>query len=125
METSIQMNLEVVNLQKELLKAALEKDGAFMDKNLHQEFIFTSPRAVVLNKKTFITNFVLNPDIRFEIFQLSDEKTVIIGHTAILYCLVQVKPVGQADFWEKVTFTSVQEDGRWLTLAMHATFIPA
>lgn len=85
--------------------------------------LFALP-AVVLNKEKFINNFVLNPDIKFEIFQLSEEKVVIINHTAILHCLVQVKPVDKDDFWERVTFTLVKEDGKWLILVMHATFIP-
>ena len=118
------IDLEITDLQKELLKAALEKNGAFMEENLHTEFIFTSPRAVVLNKESFIKNFVLNPDIKFEIFQLSDEKVVIADHTAILHCLVQVKPVGQVDFWERVSFTLIQKAGKWVTISMNATFVP-
>lgn len=119
-----QQTTTIIDLQKAFLTAALEKNDFFIADNLHPEFIFTSPRAVVLNKEKFINNFVLNPDIKFEIFQLSEEKVVIINHTAILHCLVQVKPVDKDDFWERVTFTLVKEDGKWLILVMHATFIP-
>ena len=95
-----------------------------MDENLHEEFIFTSPRAVVLLKEGFTRDFVLNPDITFEVFNLSEAKVAITGKTAVVNCLVHVRPVGKADFWERVTFTLAMEGNKWLTLAMHATFIP-
>ena len=120
-----QTNHEIVALQKALLQAALEKKQGFMDEYLHPEFVFTSPRAVVLTKETFIKNFVLNPDIRFDIFELTEEKTVTLDDTAVLHCLVQVRPAGQAEFWERVSFTLVQEAGKWQTLSMNATFVPA
>ncbi|XZF14020.1 DUF4440 domain-containing protein [Chitinophagaceae bacterium MMS25-I14] len=119
-----QTNHEIVNLQKDLLKAALEKEPGFMEENLHSEFVFTSPRAMVLNKETFIQNFVLNPAVQFDVFQLTEAKTITMDHTAILHCLVQVKPVGQPEFWERVSFTLVQEADKWQTISMNATFVP-
>jgi hypothetical protein len=124
MENDLQQTAAIVQLHTELLSAALNKNGAFMHEHLHHEFIFTSPRAVVLNKDGFINRFVLNPDIKFDIFRLTDEQVIVAGNTGILYCQVQVKPVAQPEFWEKVTFTSVKESNKWLIITMHATFIP-
>jgi hypothetical protein len=114
----------LIDLQKAFLKAALEKNGDFIEENVQKDFIFTSPRTVVLNKEGFIKTFVLNPDIRFEVFQSSDEKVVIAGDTGVVNCLVQARPANQADLWERVTFTFVNEAGGWMILTMHATFIP-
>ena len=69
---SEQQTLLLTDLEQALLTAALQKNGSFMDENLHEEFIFTSPRAVVLFKEGFTRDFVLNPDIKFEVFNLSE-----------------------------------------------------
>jgi len=114
----------IIDLQKSLLQAMLEKDDQFIDENLHEEFFFTSPRAVTLNKNAFIKTFAFNPDMNLEIFQLSDEKLVAIGRTALLHGVVQVKFANQAEFLERVTFALVKVADRWLTLSMNATFIP-
>ncbi|MDN5285749.1 MAG: hypothetical protein JWR38_2023 [Mucilaginibacter sp.] len=123
MENDEQLIAAVIDLQKIFLKAAMDKNSSFMTDNLHTEFIFTSPRAVILNKEGFTNDFVLNPNIKFEIFELTDEKAIIIDNTAIVYGLVQAKPVGQADLWERVTFALIKEDDKWLILTMNATFI--
>jgi hypothetical protein len=124
MENYEQEVTEVISLQKAFLKAAREKNDSFMHEKLHPQFIFTSPRAVILNKDSFTKNFVLNPDVKLEVFQLMNENVVIIGDTGLLHCLVQVKVAGQEDFWEIITFTLIKEGGNWLNLAMHATFRP-
>jgi len=124
MENYEQQVTEVTSLQKAFLKAAREKNDSFMHEKLHPQFIFTSPRAVILNKDGFTEKFVLNPDVKLEVFQLMNENVVIIGNTGLLHCLVQVKVAGQEEFWEIITFTLIKEGGNWLNLAMHATFRP-
>jgi hypothetical protein len=114
----------LIDLQKAFLKAAMEKNDVFIEEKVHKDFIFTSPRTVVLDKEGFIKNFVQNPGIRFKVFQSSDEKVVIAGKTGVVNCLVQARPSDQADLWERVTFTFVNEGGSWAILTMHATFIP-
>jgi hypothetical protein len=113
----------IADLQKAFFRAVQEKNLSFTKENIHEGFIFTSPRAIVLNKESFINNFVLNSDLLFDIFQSSDEQVVIAGNAGLVNCLVQVKLADQADFWERVTFALVNERSKWLILSMHATFI--
>jgi hypothetical protein len=113
----------ITDLQKSFFRAVQEKHLPFTKENTHEGFIFTSPRAIVLNKEGFINHFILNPDLTFDIFQSSDEQVVIAGNAAVVNCLVQVKLSDQADFWERVTFALINERSKWLILAMHATFI--
>jgi uncharacterized protein DUF4440 len=114
----------MADLSKAFFLAIQEKNIPFIMENTHHGFLFTSPRGVVLNKENFINNFVLNPDLRFEIFQASDDKVVIAGNASIVNALLQVKLENKTDFWERVTLTLVLEQSKWLILAWHATFIP-
>jgi hypothetical protein len=116
--------LPVKDLQKAFLQAVLEKDAAFMQNNVHENFVFSSPRAAVLNKEGFIKHFALNPDLGFDIFHSSEEQVIIIDHTGVVNCLLQVRPLAQKEFWERVTFTFVSDGQQWWILAMHATFLP-
>jgi hypothetical protein len=121
---NLQVTNGVISGQKILLQAIVDKNASLIQEKVHEQFIFTSPRAVVLNKENFVQYFTSNPEMKFEIFQLSDEHIVIIDNIAILHCLVQVKLINQPDFWERVTFTLINQIDTWLTLTMNATFVP-
>lgn len=124
METNLTLEKEFIISQKTFFEALLNKNASFMNENLHEDFIFTSPRAVILNKEGFIQNFCFNLNLTFEVFQSSDENAIIIDSTSILYCLVQVKISEQTEFWERITFALIKKDDKWLTLTMTATFVP-
>ena len=58
---NIQTERNLVKLKQDAFyNASLTKDASFMAANLHEDFVFTSPRAVVLNKQSYTNDLVLN-----------------------------------------------------------------
>ena len=114
----------MTDLSKTFFRAIQEKNLSFIKQNTQQGFIFSSPRGALMNKETFINNFILNSELKFDIFQPSDEQVVISDNASVVNCLLQVKLTDQTGFWERVTLTIVNEENKWLVLAWHATFIP-
>lgn len=118
-----QSTAAIDDLHKAFFLAMKKKDLASIKENIQDGFIFTSPRAHVLTKEKFINQFFLNPDLKFDLFQSSDEKLLIVGNAAVVNCLVEVKLADQTPFAERMTFSLVNQRNKWLIMAMHATFI--
>jgi len=91
--------------------------------NLHDEFVFTSPRAVVMNKQSFINDFVSNPDVHLEIFESLEENIRVVGTTAISTGIVQARFQKKDVFKVRVTLIFVYNED-WKILAFQETFIP-
>ena len=118
-----QATAAIDDLQKAFFLALQKKDLPSIKENIQDGFIFTSPRALVLTKEKFINQFFLNPDLKFELFQSSDEKLLIVGNAAVVNCHVDVKLADQTAFSERMTISLVHHRNQWLLIAMHATFI--
>jgi len=113
----------ITALTKAFMKASLEKNNEYMVAHLHEQFIFTTPRGVLLDKQSFSTNFVLNEGVRLELFELSEEKVFIVNSTAVLNGIIQIRFKGAEDQFERMTVTFVHDNNEWLMLAMQGTFI--
>jgi len=109
--------------QNAFYKSSLNKDREFMVDNLHDEFVFTSPRAVVMNKQSFINDFVSNPDVHLEIFESLEENIRVVGTTAISTGIVQARFQKKDVFKVRVTLIFVYNED-WKILAFQETFIP-
>jgi len=96
-----------------------------MPEHLHQEFIFTSPRAVVLHKDAFIKDLVINPAVQLEVLEIvKEEKVVACGTAAVLSGTAKGKFKDKDQFWVRITSTFVYNGSRWELLALQETFIP-
>lgn len=110
--------------QDAFYNASLIKDGTFMDTNLHDDFVFTSPRAVVLNKQSYTNDFVLNPTVQMDIFKSVEEKIVVVGTVAICSGITHAKFKDKDVFTVRVTMTFIFNNDDWQLIAFQETFVP-
>jgi|GEM_PF-1574355 len=117
--------LTISLLHKNLLNAICAKNGDYMPEHLHQEFIFTSPKAVVLHKDAFIKDLVINPAVQLEVLEIvEEEKVVVCGPAAVLSGTAKGKFKDKDQFLVRITSTFVYNGSRWELLALQETFIP-
>jgi len=122
---NLQNEKELVKLKQDAFyKASLIKDGTFMTGNLHEDFVFTSPRAVVLNKRSYTNDFVLNVAVQLEVFESVEETIVIAGTTAISSGIVQARFKNKGMMAARFTMTFVYYNQDWQIIAMQETLIP-
>ena len=95
-----------------------------MTEGLHDSFVFTSPRAVLLNKRSYTDDFVLNTGVQLEIFESIEEEIAVVGTTAISTGIVHAKFKDKDLFKIRVTMTFVYNNSNWQLLAFQETFIP-
>ena len=116
---------QVSSILDAFFQAAVAKDGAFMTENLHDEFIFISPKAIELRKQPFTNDFVLNPAVHLEIFEPAEtHQTSIVGDTALSFGVLLAKFKEGQPFKVKVSIILVHQDAGWQLLAMQETYIP-
>ncbi|MBS1690225.1 MAG: nuclear transport factor 2 family protein, partial [Bacteroidetes bacterium] len=108
------VELTISLLHRNILSAICAKNGDFMPDNLHHEFIFTSPRAVVLHKDAFINDLVINPAVQLEIFEIiEEEKVVVCGTAAVLTGTAKGKFKGKDQFLVRITSAFAYTGSHW------------
>lgn len=110
--------------QDKFLAASLRKDASYVKDYLHEEFVFTSPRAVLMNKQSFINDFVSNVDVHLEVFEIIEENTSIIDKTAVSTGIIKAKFKGKELFNVRMTTVLININDNWLMLAFQETIIP-
>jgi len=122
---NIQTERNLVKLKQDAFyNASLTKDASFMTTNLHEDFVFTSPRAVVLNKQSYTNDLVLNPAVKLDVFESIEEKIVIAETVAISSGITHAKFKDKDLFAVRVTMTFVYSNQDWQLIAFQETFIP-
>ena len=66
------------------LKASITKDVAFMEENLHDDFLFTTPRGTLFDFNSFFSGFLENPAISIEVFELVSHRVNLIAGIALV-----------------------------------------
>lgn len=106
---------EVIEVEKEIIRAALRGDTASLDENLADDFVSIDPDGKRYNKKAIINEVKNSIDQRstpysfgkFELVSADEEKVVI------RYILTLSPPASEPDRTQ-LTETYVNQDGRWL-----------
>ena len=114
----------VKRLQDQFYQAIIAKDGSFVMNVLHKDFVFTSPRAVVLKKESFVNDFVLNPSVIMDIFESKEEHISLGENVAICTGITQAKFKDKDGFLVRVTLVFVNTNLNWQLIAFQETFIP-
>lgn len=115
---------EVKCLQDQFYQANIAKDSNFMLNTLHDDFVFTSPRAVVLKKEAFVNDFVLNPSVMMDIFEPEEDNISVIENVAICTGITKAKFKDKDPFLVRVTLVFIHSNLKWQLIAFQETFIP-
>ena len=110
--------------QDAFFRATLDKDSAYMNANLHDDFVFISPRAVVMRKPAFLTDFIGNAAIQMDVFSPAESSTTLVGATAVFSGIADAKFRDKDPFKVYYSMTFVHQEADWKLLAMQETFIP-
>ena len=110
--------------QDAFFHATLDKDSAYMNANLHDDFVFISPRAVVMRKPAFLADFIGNAAVQMDIFAPVESVTTLADSTAVFSGIADAKFRDKDPFKVYYSMTFVHHGADWKLLAMQETFIP-
>ena len=124
METTVNSRQIARQRQDAFFRATLDKDSAYMNANLHEDFVFISPRAVVMRKPAFIADFIGNAAVQMDIFAPVESVTTLADATAVFSGVANAKFRDKDPFKVYYSMTFVYQGADWQLLAMQETFIP-
>src|SRR5262249_7297210 len=110
--------------QDAFFRASVTKDGVFMGNILHDEFVFISPRAAVMNKRSFTVDFVENPAIQLEVFETVETASSVVGSTAVVSGIARARFKDKDPFTVRTSMCFVFAEKGWRILSFQETFIP-
>lgn len=115
---------QVKLLNDQFYQATIAKDGNFIINLLHKDFVFTSPRAIVLKKESFVNDFVLNPSVMMDVFELEENHISLDENVAICTGVTKAKFKDKDGFLVRVTLVFIYKNFNWQLIAFQETFIP-
>jgi hypothetical protein len=113
---------EIHRLIVERSKALVRKDIAALDRILAPEFIYTNASGAVLDKDTYLSRYVRDPDVKWFSQNLDDIKVSVFGNSAVVTCRVEdcAEFNGQLlDAAFRSTYLYVQDTAGWRCVAGH------
>ncbi len=113
---------EVIGHVNAFMKASIEKDMTFMKENLHADFPFTTPRGTLFNKSSFLSDFVSNPAFMIEVFELLEQKVILIDKIAVLNGIIKIRFKGQEEQYERTTVLLILKEDKGMILNIQGTF---
>jgi hypothetical protein len=113
---------EVIDHVNAFMKASIEKDMTFMKENLHADFLFTTPRGTLFNKSSFLSDFVSNPAFMIEVFELLEQKVILIDKIAVLNGIIKIRFKGQEEQYERTTVLLILKEDKGMILNIQGTF---
>ncbi len=121
------MEQQVLKAGQEYVRLIKNQDGAAIEKILADEYLFTNEAGKVKNKAEDVADYKSRP-VKFEIFELSDQKVRVIGNGAAIETgTVRYKGVDSEgksfDGSDRFTTTWVWRGGRWQIVADHTSVI--
>lgn len=104
------------------IKASIEKDMGFMEQNLHEDFLFTTPRGTLFTKESFLSDFVSNTKFTVELFELLQQKVVLIDKIAVLNGIIKIRFKGQEEQYERMTVVLIIKEDKGMIVNIQGTF---
>jgi len=121
------MEQEVLKAGQEYAQMIKNMDAASVERILADEYVYTNEKGKVLNKTENLAGYKTNP-LKFETFEISDQKVRVIGNGAAVETgTVRFKGTNKDnkpfDGSERYTTTWVWRGGRWQAVADHVSEI--
>lgn len=113
---------EAVTHVNTFIKASIEKDMGFMEQNLHEDFLFTTPRGTLFNKNSFLSDFVSNPKFTLQLFELLQQKVILIDKIAIINGIIKIRFKGQEEQYERMTVVLILKEDKGMIVNIQGTF---
>lgn len=113
---------EAITHVNTFIKASIEKDIGFMEQNLHEDFLFTTPRGTLFNKNSFLSDFVSNPKFMIELFELLQQKVILIDKIAVLNGIIKIRFKGQEEQYERMTVVLILKEDEGMIVNIQGTF---
>jgi ketosteroid isomerase-like protein len=114
---------EIVDLERQAKEAALNRDAAFSEKTLADDYVAISPLGQVINKADTIAARK-TAQLRYDSIEVTEMVVRLYGSTAVVTARADVKgrELGE-EFSGPYRFTRiwVRRSGRWMTVSYQAT----
>jgi hypothetical protein len=117
---------ELVNLQKETVRALLLHSSSFFNRVYSDDFMGTSPSGVNLDKATLIAE-VQDTAMKYTSFVATDIRIRIFQNTAVTMCLWSARGIYQGNMFSRqsrVTTVYVYGQRGWQAVARQETQLP-
>ena len=120
------MEQQVLKMGQEYVKMIKNQDATAIERILADEYLYTNEEGKVKNKAEDLASYK-NSDVKFELFEISDQKVRVIGNSAAIETgTVRFKGTGKGkpfDGSERYTTTWVWRGGRWQIAADHTSTV--
>lgn len=121
---------ELMQLERDIGKANVERDAAFFERVEADEFIFTDSGGGITLKKEDVDSVKgpANPDSKLLSYEVDDMKVMLYDDTAVVTGRVTQRGVNKGQEWtgqSRFTDVFVWRDKRWQIVAGHSSRIPA
>jgi ketosteroid isomerase-like protein len=119
---------ELMQLERDIGKANIERDYAFFDRVEAEEFIFTDSGGGLTTKKEDLAGLrtAPNPDNKLLSYDVDEMKVMLYGKTAVVTGRVTTKGTSKGNSWtsqSRFTDVFVRRDNRWQIVAGHSSRI--
>jgi Domain of unknown function (DUF4440) len=119
---------ELMQLEREIGKANVNRDHAFFERVEADEFIFTDSGGGMTTKKEDVDSVKApaNPDSKLLSYEVDDMKVMLYGKTAVVTGRSTLKGVNKGQEWtgqSRFTDVFVWRDNRWQIVAGHSSRI--
>lgn len=119
---------ELMQLERDIGKANVERDYAFFDRVEAEEFIFTDSGGGLTTKKEDLAGLKAapNPDNKLLSYDVDEMKVMLYGKTAVVTGRVTTKGTSKGNSWtsqSRFTDVFVWRDNRWQIVAGHSSRI--
>jgi hypothetical protein len=115
----------ILKLETDQVEAFLRGDVSTLERLWADEFMFTAPNGMVVNKNGYLSMLKLG-ELKYEVWKLEEIKVRVYGEAAVVTGRVTAK--GQVwdhviDGQDRYTTAYVKQNGRWMAVATHASRI--
>ena len=121
---------ELMQLERDIGRANVERDAAFFERVEADEFIFTDSSGGITLKKEDVASVKgpASPDSKLLSYEVDDMKVSLYDDTAVVTGRVTQKGVNKGQEWtgqSRFTDVFVRRDKRWQIVAGHSSRLPA
>ena len=121
---------ELMQLERDIGRANVERDAAFFERVEADEFIFTDSSGGITLKKEDVASVKgpASPDSKLLSYEVDDMKVSLYDDTAVVTGRVTQRGVSKGQEWtaqSRFTDVFVRRDRRWQIVAGHSSRLPA